>query len=72
MPVWCPNCNAMLPEGSEQCPRCGARLATAEKEGEIGAGDVAWISAYTIGILLIPLVLGLLIGLACILIFLHR
>lgn len=72
MPVWCPNCNAMLPEGLEKCPRCGARLDRSEQEGEIGRKDVAWISAYTIGILLIPLVIGLLIGLACILIFLYR
>jgi hypothetical protein len=62
----------MLPEGLEECPRCGARLNPAQKEEEIGRGDVVWISAYTIGILLIPLVVGLLVGLACIFIFLLR
>ena len=72
MPVWCPKCNAMLAEGLDKCPRCGAQLAPPEKEGEIGRKDVAWISAYTIGILLIPLVIGLLLGLACVLIFIIR
>jgi hypothetical protein len=72
MPVWCPKCNAMLPEGLEECPRCGASLTPAKKEGEIGGRDVAWLSAYTIGILVIPLIVGLLIGLACVLIFFIR
>ena len=72
MPVWCPKCNAMLPEGLGECPRCGARLSSTEKEGKISRSDVAWLSAYTIGILLIPLIVGLAIGLVCILVFLYR
>ena len=61
----------MLPPGAKECPRCGAKLAG---EGEQGAGnnEVFWLSAYTLGILLIPLVIGLLIGLICIVFFLTR
>jgi hypothetical protein len=62
----------MLPEGVEECPRCGARLSKAEPgdEGELGRSQVFWFSAYTIGIVLIPIVIGVVIGLLCILLFL--
>ena len=70
MPVWCPQCHAMLPEGSAECPRCGANLETSEEQGEFSRSDIAWFSAYTIGILLIPLIIGLVIGLICIFAFL--
>ena len=69
MPIWCPKCNAMLPEGLEECPRCGVRLGPSEKEEGISRRDVAWLSAYTIGILLIPVVIGLILALICIFVF---
>ena len=70
MPVWCPQCHAMLPEGSEKCPRCGANLGTSEQQDEFNRSDIALFSAYTIGILVIPLVIGLVLGLICIFAFL--
>jgi hypothetical protein len=71
MPIWCPNCNAILPEGLEECPRCGASLNPSGKGGE-SSGDrstIFWFSAYTLGIVLIPIIAGLLLGLICILLF---
>jgi predicted amidophosphoribosyltransferase len=72
MPEWCPQCNAMLPPGTAECPRCGAQLAGGGDGEAIRDKDVFWLSAYTIGIVLIPLVIGLLLGLICIGIFLTR
>jgi hypothetical protein len=71
MPVWCPNCSAMLPDGTAECPRCGAiiGLGKSEDEENFSRGDLAWYSAYTIGIVLIPILIALAIGLICILIF---
>ena len=31
MPDFCPKCNAMLPPGLEECPRCGKLLADEDK-----------------------------------------
>ena len=72
MPVWCPNCHAMLPEGLAECPKCGTRLGSPDEEGEIGRKDIFWMSAYTIGIVLIPIVVILIVGLICILLFILR
>ena len=72
MPVWCPNCHAMLPEGIEECPKCGARLGSPEEEGKIGRSEIFWMSAYSIGIALIPIIIVLIIGLICILLFSFR
>ena len=72
MPVWCPQCHAMLSEGSEECPRCGAHLGTPDLQAGFSRSDIAWFSAYTFGILIIPLIIGVAIGLICILVFLSR
>lgn len=72
MPVWCPDCHAMLPEGLNECPKCGARLGDSNEEGKIGRSDIFWMSAYTIGIALIPIVVVLIISLLCILLFVSR
>jgi hypothetical protein len=72
MPVWCPKCHAMLPDGLEACPKCGTRLGNSEEEGEIGRSDIFWMSAYSIGIVLIPVVVILIIGVLCILLFMLR
>ena len=69
MPVWCSNCHAMLPEGLEECPKCGTRLGNPEEEGKIGRSDIFWMSAYIIGIALILLVVLLVVVLSCILVF---
>jgi hypothetical protein len=69
MPVWCPNCHAMLPEGLEECPKCGTHLGNPEEEAKIGRSDIFWMSAYIIGIALILLVVLLVVVLSCILVF---
>jgi predicted amidophosphoribosyltransferase len=71
MPVWCPQCHAMLPEGLGKCPRCGARLGqAASEENEVfSKKDMFWYSAYTIGMMLIPFVFILIIGLLCVWLF---
>ncbi len=72
MPLWCPECHAMLPEGTQKCPRCGARLdlGESEEQSDFSRSDFFWYSAYTIGIVLIPIIIAVLIGLICILLFL--
>ena len=70
MPVWCPQCHAMLPEGSVECPRCGAQLGTSEDQEGFSRSDIALFSAYTIGIIIIPLVISVAIGLICVFAFL--
>lgn len=78
MPVWCPNCNAMLAEGVEKCPRCGAVIEghqpaqVAEDEPEVEAGDVFWYSAYTIAMVVIPILIVLAVGLLCIFLFVNN
>ena len=71
MPIWCPKCNAMLAEGLEECPRCGAQLTQTGKGGEAedDRSAIFWVSAYTIGVVLVPIIAGVVIGLICILLF---
>jgi hypothetical protein len=69
MPVWCPECNAMLAEGTEQCPRCGAKINESSTEEGFSRSDVAWFSAYTIAIVLIPIIVGIGIALLCLFLF---
>jgi len=69
MPVWCPECNAMLAEGTELCPRCGAQINESSAEEGFSRSDVAWFSAYTIAIVLIPIIVGIGIALLCLFLF---
>lgn len=69
MPVWCPDCNAMLVEGTEQCPRCGAQISQLQPDETFSRSDIAWFSAYTIAIVLIPILVGVGIALLCLFIF---
>ena len=64
----------MLPEGIEECPRCGAALPESQwgDEDEIKRSAVFWYSLYTIAIALIPILIGVGIGLLCILLFITR
>ena len=39
MPIWCPECNAMLAEGTEECPRCGANLIHPNSDGGFSKSD---------------------------------
>ena len=69
MPVWCPECNAMLTEGTEQCPRCGAQINDPSSAGGFSRSDIAWFSAYSIAIVLIPILVGIGIALLCLFLF---
>ncbi|UCD99931.1 MAG: hypothetical protein JSV42_04205 [Chloroflexota bacterium] len=69
MPIWCPECNAMLVEGTSECPRCGSRIGTSESGDNLSGTDVAWFSAYTIAIIVIPLIIGVGIALLCLFLF---
>lgn len=71
MPIWCPKCNAMLAEGTEQCPRCGTNLSNNETEEGVSRSDIAWFSAYTIGILVIMIIIGVGFGLLCFFLFIR-
>jgi len=74
MTVWCPNCHAMLPEGLEACPRCGESLAGAKPQSEeqISRSAIVWYSAYTIGIALLVIAVGVAVILLCTLLFIAR
>ena len=65
MAEWCPKCNAMLPDGTEVCPRCGAKMGGA-KDGEVSRKDMLKITAYVVGLALIPIVAIILIGFICV------
>lgn len=71
MPVWCPECNAMLPDGAHECPRCGAKIEDLESDDSFSSSDIAWFSAYTIAIIAIPILIGVGIGLLCLFLFLR-
>lgn len=72
MPDWCPECNAMLVEGTEVCPRCGTELAGQGEDSDFSRSDIALFSAYTIAIVLIPLIVGIGVALLCLLVFFGR
>ena len=72
MPTWCPECNAMLVEGTTECPRCGALIETEKPEGEFSSSDIAWFSAYSIAIIVLPIIVGVGIALLCLFIFFIR
>lgn len=62
----------MLPDNTEECPRCGTRLGSAANGEGFSRSDVLLFSIYTIGVVLIPILVGVGIGLLCISLFLTR
>ena len=60
----------MLVEGTEECPRCGAHLEDPDPDEGFNQSDIAWFSAYTFAIIAIPIIIGVGIGLLCLLLFL--
>lgn len=65
----------MLPEGVKECPRCGASIEKnpwGEDEEKIKRSVVFWYSLYTIFVALLPILIGVGIGLLCILLFIAR
>ncbi len=65
MPVWCPKCNAMLPDGTQQCPACGAKISNSSPGTGIGKDELRSIGLYIFGIALIPIVLAIILGILC-------
>ncbi len=65
MPVWCPECHAMLPAGLAECPRCGAALDDAVRPSVSGQ-ETFWFTLITIGFVLIALLVPLAIGWVCV------
>ena len=64
MVEWCPKCGAMLSPGTDKCPRCGKRLRKQGSEGYTGK-DIFWLSLTTLGYVLIPLVIIVVVALLC-------
>jgi hypothetical protein len=56
----------MLSPGLEKCPRCGKRLRRKTGSDEYSAKDIAGISLYVIGIVMIPLAIIVVISLLCV------
>lgn len=65
MPVWCPDCHAMLPEGLAECPRCGTPLGDVGQPA-VGGREMFWYSVITIGFVLVALLVPVAIGLLCV------
>jgi hypothetical protein len=59
----------MLTEGTEECPRCGAKINDPDSDEVFSREDIAWFSAYTIAIVLIPIIAGIGIALLCLFLF---
>ncbi len=66
MPVWCPKCHAMLPEGTPKCTVCGTKLEN-DQEGALTRREMLALNLYVIGIALIPVIVVILLGLVCVL-----
>jgi hypothetical protein len=74
MTEWCPKCHAMLPPGLETCPACGAKLRKKAGKLSVNMGsdqytgrDIFWLSAYIVGIALIPILVAIGLGILCML-----
>lgn len=67
MPVWCPKCRAMLPEGQKKCPVCGAKLPA---EGSFSCSEILIFSLYIMGVTVVPLLIVFGIGFLCVILFL--
>jgi hypothetical protein len=59
----------MLAEGTGECPRCGALIKDPSSGEEFSRSEIAWFSAYTIGIVLVPIIVGIGIALLCLFLF---
>ncbi len=72
MPVWCPKCGAMLPDGLAICPRCGAQVSKPSAgKTELGTREIAQLTFDILRILLIPVIVILTISFLCYLLFLR-
>jgi len=60
MPDWCPKCRAMIAEGLDTCPVCGAHLRK-----DFGCREILAISLVPLSLALIPIGLIILIAILC-------
>jgi ribosomal protein L40E len=58
MVEYCPKCHAQLPAGLEKCPNCGYRLRRKSRD-EYTLRDIAWLTCTTLGIVLVPVLIGI-------------
>jgi hypothetical protein len=58
----------MLPEGLKKCPACGEKLPSENSEN-FSCREILSISLYIFGIVLVPLVIAVTIGLLCLIFF---
>ena len=71
MPVWCPDCKAMLPDGTKECPVCGSQIGGAsEDKPEFERSEYVSVTLYLVGIALIPILLIIVISVLCV-VFAH-
>ncbi len=66
MPIWCPKCNSMLPEGTSKCPVCGTKLGGDDEEEALTRKEYMVINLYVLGIILGPIIIALLLGIICV------
>ncbi len=58
MVEYCPKCGAQLPAGLEICPNCRQRLPRKKRDG-FTLHDIAQLSCTTLGIVLVPVLIGI-------------
>jgi len=66
MPEWCPECNAMLAEGTAECPRCGHQFRRPDEDPhKLHGEDILNMSLYVWLLALIPIAIIIVVGLLC-------
>jgi uncharacterized membrane protein YvbJ len=67
VPEFCPKCGNMVADGVERCPACGARMQPRVMDPKTGFtwADFLNYSFVTLLIVLAPVVIGVLVLLAC-------
>jgi hypothetical protein len=67
MPIWCPKCHGMLPDGLEECPGCGAKLGSSQENETLSNREILLLSFEVLKYALLPLVVVIIIGALCVL-----
>lgn len=69
MTAWCPKCGAIVAQGSPSCPRCGKKLSSPGPTGNgLTREELRMVTLETFKILLVPILIAIILGIACILI----
>ena len=66
MPEWCPECHAMLPEGVEECPRCGAKLHGKDDDPALNKEDITNVTLTVLLYAAIPFLALILVIYICV------